>query len=581
MTDYASEFNSLQETGSDYASEFSGLKPQTEQPSNSGLSSSDWENFMAGAGKGVVDLGRGAKQLIDYPATWLEKTIPGGEALSKATTGITAQQSAAQTQADIAEADIRDKALMQTKAGISGDIAGNLAATLLPLGAASKVSEGASALLNPQTYRAAAVAGGLQGALQPTTNGSDHIWNAGQGALFGMGGLGLVNTVGRIAQPVRNVLSAAQNKAVQTLENYGINLDAAQKTGSTFLNKIRSGFSDNPFTAGIQTDFRINQQDQFNHAALSLIGEDATQATPDVMGNALSRINGTFKDVLDRNVVPIDANARTTLTQIEKESAAEIGSEKNPISMQINRIREAMNDQGVVEGQTAYAIKKSLDRIAQSNDSTLSYHAKDLRSSLMDWINQSLTGEDQQAFTLARKQFRNMSMLEGAIDREGRGDISPSRLASVVNQKRNIRSTIYNQGDTDMRDLAFSGNMLLPDKNPNSGTTARAVIQAMTPAFLGGGAAGLYGLSQGGDMESAAIDAAMGFGGMYAAPRLAQAVIQRGAPYLTQGIRNVPLRTLLLSPETNEMTGAISKRLAANIAGRVPIRNLILPQQNQ
>lgn len=520
---------------------------------------SDWQNAFAGAGKAVMDAARGAKQISDIPAQWLEKKFPGLASWSQAAGMPTAEQSANQTNADVAESKRLDAPLMGTKAGVSGNIAGNAASIMLPLGlaaqggAAVNGSRAAAALLNPTTYSTAAASGALSGALQPVSGDESRLQNMGIGAAAGMGGNLLANTVGRVAQPITNVLSDAHAKAVQTLENAGIPLDAAQKTGSSFLNKVRSSFSDNPFTSGAQSALAGAQQQGYNKAVLSTIGENASAATPDVMNAASKRINGVFGDILDRNNVSITDPVLSKIASIQSAAKEE---EKNPIVSIANRIVGAVGEDGTVPGQVAYGIKKDLDRYASSSDTGLAYHARQLRSTLMDSINDSLSPADQAAFGEARGQFSNMKRIESTIDRNGNGDISASKLANVMAQKANRSASVYGRGDQQLVDLANSGNMLLPDKAPNSGSVARYAMQA-APALLGGAAGGAYS----GDWEGAA-KGAIGFA---AIPKAAQYLINNPAAsnYLSSGMQGgmAPIRQLLQSPQNNPMVGGALRRL--------------------
>ena len=523
---------------------------------------SDIENFSAGAGKAVVDTGRGLKQLMDIPAQFLEKKFPGLSAWGQSLGLPSAADSAEATNADVAQSRVTDAPLMKTKAGFSGNIAGNIATTIAPLGLAAKAgtyirgSDAAAALMNPANYKSAILAGAMNGAIQPTIGDESKIANIGIGAIAGAGGNLATNMIGRVAQPVVNALSSAHEKAVSVLQNAGIPLDAAQKTGSTFLNKLRSGFSDNPFTAGAQKDLASAQQAGYNKAVLSSIGESASAATPEVMDAASRRINGVFSDVLNRNNVKITDPA---LSRIASVQAAATEEEKKPVAAIADRLMNAIQADGTIPGQAAYGIKKDLDRLAASPDTTLGYHAKQLRSALMDTINDSLSTTDQAAFSQARGQFRDLKRIEPAIDRMGNGDISAPKLANIMAQKANRGASLYGRGDQTLVDLAHAGNMLLPDKAPNSGSIGRGVMQMALP-LAAGGAQGAYT----GDWEKAALTA----GGMYAVPKAAQYLVNSPATsqYLSQGMQGAmtPIRNFLQLPQTSNLIGGTIRRIPSS-----------------
>jgi hypothetical protein len=539
----------------DWDSIVKSIPASPKEGSKAGLGS-DIQNAFAGAGREIVKLNRGAQQLWDIPSVWLEKRLPGLSEWSQTKLGMPSAESiAARTNAEEAESRTLDAPLMNTKAGMAGSIVSNIATTMLPVGAAAQTgSLAARALLNPTTYKAAATSGAIQGGLQPTTEDESRLANVGIGAGAGMVGNLAANTLGRIAQPVANILSSAHEKSVQVLEKAGINLDAAQKTGSSFLNKLRSSFWDNPVTSGAQSELSQAQRSGYNKAVLKTIGEDASAATPEVMGAAEKRINGVFKDVLDRNNVSL---TDPIITKIHGIKAAANEEEKKPVASIASRIIDSIGNDGKISGQVAYGIKKDLDRIASSSDSGLAYHARQLRSTLMDAINGSLSQEDSQAFGQARMQFGNMKKIEGTIDRLGNGDISPSKLANVMAQKANRGTSIYGKGEQDLADLAHAGNMLLPDRNQNSGTTSRFITSTILPGLVAGGAEGAYS----GDPEKAATAALAGA----ALPKAAQKLMNNPAvsAYLKKGMTGpmTPLRNMLLSPQTNSTVGGMLRRI--------------------
>ena len=220
--------------------------------------------------------------------------------------------------------------LMETAGGITGDIGGQILQTVGAGGAIKKlggivpgmVGRGLTAagegLINPTTYKAAIGTGALQGALQPTIEGESKAFNTLAGGGAGALGLGAVNTLSRIAQPVKSALDTASKKAVQVLKDAGVPLDAAQATGSSMLHRVKASLMDNPVTAGEQKDFMSKQQSAYNRAVLNLIGENSTAATSEVMGRASKRIEDTFKNVLNNNNVNLTDNVVSKVGHIQE-----------------------------------------------------------------------------------------------------------------------------------------------------------------------------------------------------------------------------------------------------------------------
>lgn len=112
--------------------------------------------FMAGAGKGFTDIGRGVSQLFDKPT------------VSSLITGKTPLQ------AEIDESRRLDAPLMNTGAGFAGNVAGNIAAT-----APAMFVPGANTVVG-----GAALGAGL-GAIQPVATDESRLQNVGAGAVGG------------------------------------------------------------------------------------------------------------------------------------------------------------------------------------------------------------------------------------------------------------------------------------------------------------------------------------------------------------------------------------------------------------
>jgi len=119
--------------------------PQTEKAPDPTEGMSGFDKFAAGAGKAVYDIGRGAGQML----------------------GLVSDQ-------DVAESRKRDEALMNTGAGLAGNIAGNVV-TALPTAAIPGVN----------TVLGGAAIGAGMAALQPTLKDESRLQNMALGGVAG------------------------------------------------------------------------------------------------------------------------------------------------------------------------------------------------------------------------------------------------------------------------------------------------------------------------------------------------------------------------------------------------------------
>src|SRR5690606_15303635 len=120
------------------------------------------------------------------------------------------------------------------------------------------------------------------------------------------------------------------------------------------------------------------------------------------------------------------------LASHEQKALSELSPDQaSIIKKQIDSIIEK-GANGDIDGQAAYNIKKTLDRIGNRN-SPEAYYARDLKKSLMEVLNRSLSPADAKAFAETRKQYGNMLALEKLAQNGAEGDISIGRLANLKN----------------------------------------------------------------------------------------------------------------------------------------------------
>jgi len=494
----------------------------SQQPT-SGMST--YDKFMAGAGKAQYDAWRGIKQLF----------------------GVKGAQQEVDSSAQA------DKPLMQSGAGLAGDVAGSVADAVIPGGVGADVAGAAGltrtaatlgGISNPATYGAAAASGALQGAIAPVPTGQSRAWNIGSGAALG----GVGNAVARIPAMIMPPEQAA-TKAVQALTDAGVPLDAAQRTGSILLQRAKAMLSDNPLTAGAQADFADMQKKTFNKAVLSTMGENGTSATKDVMSGAKTRMGNVYDDIASRTNLPYD-QLEVPLANIETESRKVLNdSQFGIVRRNLDDIMsKASQNGGNINGEQFSNIKKTLDGLSGGSDSDVANVARDLRQVMNDGLLQAAQASgnsaDVKLLKQTNQQWGNMRKIEGAIDTEGSGDISPSKLANIFGQKANRYISVYGQGDTSLSDLAQAGKALLPSKTPNSGTPARALAQ-LAVSGAPAAALGTYEGFKSGDWKTGAKYAA----GAYLLPKAIQAGLnsQGAAGSVLGGVGRVANAPVMLS----------------------------------
>jgi len=485
-------------------------------------------------GKGLKASGQttmtGIGQVLDPLAQQLEQTFPAVSRFGQKLGMPSAKEAAAGREAEILAQREANKHLLETSAGLAGNITGELGqAVMLPGGTIGK----------------AALAGAGMGAVQPTLPEENRAYNIGSGAVLGAAGQGVVNALGKVAQPITNQLGEIGANAVKTLRDAGIPLDAAQATGSALLGRVKAALSDNPFTAGAQNEFSGVQKQAFNKAIAKTMGENADRITPAVISNAKENIGKIYDDVASKVNIRADDKFLNNLSAIDDEAKNILNDQQYSI---IDKNIKNIINKASIEGNQLNAsqyqnIKKTLDRLSSSSDTDVAGYARDLRDVLNKGLSDSAeaTGNKELVTSLkeANKRWGNMRKIEDVALKNAEGDISPSLLYNSLTTKAK-RNAFYAE-DNELSKLAAAGKIVLPEKLPNSGTIARGLAQAAVPAAAGAA----YGLYQG-DYVDALKGAAFGI----AAPKLAQAAINNPklASYLEKGIGNTALRNLLQTP---------------------------------
>ena len=492
------------------------------------------DNFVAGVGKSFADIGRGAKELAEK---WGNKL------------GMVSNQHLSQYQAQLAQDQQQDAPLMATTAGKVGDLTGNIAM---------------GAVFPEEAGLAGAVGGGAAlGGLQPTTGNGSQTENAVIGGLGGLAGDVAGRVAGRVVQPIRNVLDDSRLQAVQLLRNAGVPLDLAQATGSRTAATLKNVASDAPFVNA--STFPHVQQAAFNNAVLKTFGASGTKATPAVMDTAARRIGAIFDDIATRNPVAVDSPLLDDLANVHEAAGRELSAaDAAPIKAQIeNVIDKAASNGGNLDGKAYQNIRSSLGRLStNSPNGSIRHFAGELRSGLDDALQRSVSPQDLDSLTNARRQYRAMKQTEDGIQNDT-DDISPAALANAIDRKANASQSVYGRGDQTLVQLANAGKLMLGKGTANSGTTRRLLGYVATAE----GANALYRVARGQSIDSNSMMEAAIAGGF--APMAARAIVESpaGREWLTRWAS---------SQVAERAAGAAltaGRRIGAGVGGMMPAQS--------
>lgn len=320
---------------------------------------------------------------------------------------------------------------------------------------------GASAALVDPEYAAtgAAVGGALPGAASVVSKGFQAAGRAMRG------------------DPVAAEVAALASRA----KELGINIPADRIVDSKPMNALAASLNYVPMSGRAATENAMSAQ--LNKALSRTFGQDSSNVTM-ALRKADDALGGQFDDFLRSNTLRVDKAFVDDLTEAANQASKELGSDgASIISKQVDEIL-AKASSGEIDGQAAYNIKKTLDRIGKRNSSE-AWYAIDLKQKLMDALNRSVGPEKANAFSELRKQYGSMLTLEKLAKNGVEGEVSVARLANM----KNIRNP-------EIQELADIAAQFVKSREGQHGAMQRAVVGmgagglAGLPVLAGGVAAG-------------------------------------------------------------------------------------------
>lgn len=318
------------------------------------------------------------------------------------------------------------------------------------------------------------------GVPEPQTTGSASLRDAVEIASSmytgGAGGNAFAARIGATPTPVNAPRPVAENPGAATLMNRGVPLDRAQQSGGRFAQMLRSAVANHPMTADRQIRFAEGQQKAFNRAVLRSIGVNSDEASQAAMNSAKTRIGNMFNSVGKDGAV-FDDVLQTRLAEIMDELPRTLKeSSQGIIRTNVDDILNGVDDTGNISGKVFNQVRSRLGRL--SGQQGVGQVADDIQEALLDALERS-NPQNRELLNVARQQWRNMRIIEPAIDKGVTGNISPSILANQWSLKANRAAGVYGQGgDQGLVGLAQAGKSVLPQQLPDSGTIPRGLMQA-------------------------------------------------------------------------------------------------------
>lgn len=439
---------------------------------------------------------------------------------------------------------------MQERPGYftGGQIAGNIATTLLPAAGATKAISATAPALSKipvvgnvasniakgigasKGFIGVPAAGAVQGATSTLMTEGDL-----SGALPGAVGAGVIGAAGKVARPVAaGAISKARQGYTNVLRNIGIDdFTPGQLTGSKNLETIDAALGEMLPTASAARNKAESQLRKFTKAALAKAGINADEFTPEVREMAEAQFGKKYGELFKGLKVKIDDQAIDDLSNVISKQIEKLDVNQKPL---VNAyLRDILQNRNL-SGEAYQAARSELTQRANSmSDKFTGNILRDIRNTLDKAAERAMPESKKGLLSKVNKEYSNFKILQKAasgLSQDSLEGIVPplalSRAVETANKTKGMK------GYGDLYELSRAGRAVLADKVPNSGTAQRMLAQQLLTAgaLSGGIGGGIYGYTQ--DPSLALTGAAA----TLALPKLSQLLLNSPAAqsYFTSGI---------------------------------------------
>lgn len=298
--------------------------------------------------------------------------------------------------------------------------------------------------------------------------------------------------------------SITGNQAAMDVEKLiaeGVNPTIGQKIGG-MVKRAEEGLTSVPVLGDIIKGAQKKSLEEFNVAAINRalgpIGKSVPKGMP--AGNravdfAHTTIGQSYDDILSKMSGKLDANLSTSIKQSLNEAASELTeAESKRLGSIIDRhVLNKFDSKGDISGETIKEAFSRIGKLARQFGKSENPDHQIMSEALVkvkDSISSMLQRNNPKELAAALKNtdlgYANLIRVEKAAASLGakEGVFTPAQLASAVKAAdASVRKSGFARGNALMQDLSSSGQNVLSNVLPDSGTAFR-----LSPYLLAGGA---------------------------------------------------------------------------------------------
>lgn len=291
-----------------------------------------------------------------------------------------------------------------------------------------------------------------------------------------MGGVlgGAFPAAGALGRAVAPKVDEALLPIANLAKKYDIPLSIDQITSSRAIKNMQKVSQELPFSG--QSFFRDKQMAAFNRALLRNVGIKGDKITRKAMDDAFFRVGAKF-DSFGKGKT-FDARALKMGIQEIVDEAPSFATQdaQKALGFNVNKVLSNVR-QNKVQGEALNQLRNQVNRAARkAKDADTVELLKDLENVIVETLAQG----DEAAIREAKKQYKNLLVLEPLAAKAKGGNISTAQLTNRVNKIYGRQFVRGNAGE--MGDLADIGRELLPELG-GSDTTQKMLL---TGSVVGG-----------------------------------------------------------------------------------------------
>jgi hypothetical protein len=373
-----------------------------------------------------------------------------------------------------------------------------------------------------------AVTGGVTAA---AVNPEDVV----SGALAGAAMPGAVRALGSVGSAVGRQLRPGGENAqlARRAMDMGAPLGIADVAEGKFTKAVRSVLNDAPLTGGIGAAQNDAKQKWFNRAVGEVFDAADDKLTPQVMDAAKQKMGSEFDRIWSNNSLKVDNQLLTTLSKTRANATMLPKAERSRIVSMLDdlegQVVQAADGSMVIPGEVANRYQSSIRKASESAQGFLKNDLTNLRKDVIGAFNRSVSPEDAAALALNQRKYKAFKTVEpllnkgelGVAGREA-GDVPAALLPGAV-----LQSYKSNPAGSPLAELSKMGSKYLVDRSPQTGGSARALIQNSAI----GGALGV-GMFSNPLLAAGVIPVGMGMNQVLGSPMLARGLLSAQAPQM-------------------------------------------------